>query len=242
MGRIHRYGQKHDPVVILNLVAPKTREGRVLKTLLDKLEKIRKELRSRQGVRRDRPHVRGRVHQAVHGAGRRPSGRRSGPDLDGRLTAEQVDALAAREKIAVRHRRRRGDRTAAAPRRDRPRNLSAACCPATSGSIFENAAPLAGIEIDGDLDGCFSLRSGARARVDPLLHVLETYPDVSAGLAHLRPSEAEQDGAIWLHPGEPMFEAFRAACRRRVSRPTPAAGRCSLIPPPRSPSSSTWAW
>ncbi len=46
MGRIHRYGQKHDPVIILNLVAPATREGRVLKTLLDKLEKIRKQLQS----------------------------------------------------------------------------------------------------------------------------------------------------------------------------------------------------
>jgi len=42
MGRIHRYLQKHDPVVILNLVAPSTREGKVLKVLLDKLEKIRK--------------------------------------------------------------------------------------------------------------------------------------------------------------------------------------------------------
>ena len=40
MGRIHRYGQKHDPVVIMNLVAPSTREGKVLKVLLDKLEKI----------------------------------------------------------------------------------------------------------------------------------------------------------------------------------------------------------
>ena len=39
MGRIHRYGQKHDPVLIINLVAAKTREGRVIKTLLDKLEK-----------------------------------------------------------------------------------------------------------------------------------------------------------------------------------------------------------
>ena len=33
MGRIHRYGQKHDPVIIVNLVAGSTREGRVLKTL-----------------------------------------------------------------------------------------------------------------------------------------------------------------------------------------------------------------
>ena len=38
MGRIHRYGQAHDPVVVVNLVAGATREGRVLKTLLDKLE------------------------------------------------------------------------------------------------------------------------------------------------------------------------------------------------------------
>ena len=37
MGRIHRYGQQHDPVVIVNLVAGGTREGRVLKILLDKL-------------------------------------------------------------------------------------------------------------------------------------------------------------------------------------------------------------
>jgi arylsulfatase A-like enzyme len=38
MGRIHRYGQKHDPVIIINLVAGKTREGKVLQTLLDKLK------------------------------------------------------------------------------------------------------------------------------------------------------------------------------------------------------------
>ena len=46
MGRIHRYGQAHDPVVIVNLVAGSTREGRVLKTLLDKLEAIRRQLQS----------------------------------------------------------------------------------------------------------------------------------------------------------------------------------------------------
>jgi SNF2 family DNA or RNA helicase len=46
MGRIHRYGQEHDPVFIINLVAGKTREGRVIRTLLDKLENIREELGS----------------------------------------------------------------------------------------------------------------------------------------------------------------------------------------------------
>ena len=43
MGRIHRYKQKRT-VVLLNLVAQDTREGRVLKVLLDKLEQMRKEL------------------------------------------------------------------------------------------------------------------------------------------------------------------------------------------------------
>ncbi len=46
MGRIHRYRQTHDPVVVVNLVAGATREGRVLKTLLDKLETIRRQLQS----------------------------------------------------------------------------------------------------------------------------------------------------------------------------------------------------
>ena len=46
MGRIHRYGQARDPVVVVNLIAGETREGRVLKVLLDKLEAIRKQLRS----------------------------------------------------------------------------------------------------------------------------------------------------------------------------------------------------
>ena len=69
MGRIHRYGQKHDPVIILNLVAPSTREGKVLKTLLDKLEKIRKELQSDKVFDCIGRIFAGRIHQAVHGAG-----------------------------------------------------------------------------------------------------------------------------------------------------------------------------
>lgn len=43
MGRIHRYGQEHD-CLILNFVATNTREGRVLQKLLERLKEIRKEL------------------------------------------------------------------------------------------------------------------------------------------------------------------------------------------------------
>jgi hypothetical protein len=45
MGRIHRYGQQKD-VYIFNLVAEDTREGKVLIKILEKLEEIRKALRS----------------------------------------------------------------------------------------------------------------------------------------------------------------------------------------------------
>jgi len=43
VGRIHRYGQEHDCLVI-NFVAQNTREGRVLQKLLDRLAEIRKDL------------------------------------------------------------------------------------------------------------------------------------------------------------------------------------------------------
>jgi superfamily II DNA/RNA helicase len=36
MGRIHRFGQKHPYVHIINLIAGETREGRVMKTLLNR--------------------------------------------------------------------------------------------------------------------------------------------------------------------------------------------------------------
>jgi len=43
MGRIHRYGQKQD-VIVTNLVASNTREGKVLEKLLGKLDNIRDQL------------------------------------------------------------------------------------------------------------------------------------------------------------------------------------------------------
>jgi SNF2 family DNA or RNA helicase len=40
MGRIHRYGQKQD-VLVFNMVASNTKEGKVLERLLTKLDIIR---------------------------------------------------------------------------------------------------------------------------------------------------------------------------------------------------------
>ena len=99
MGRIHRYGQRHDPVVIVNLVAGETREGRVLKTLLDKLELIRKQLRSDKVF-----DVVGRLFENVSlkrylEMAATDAGAAAAIDgMDGLLTAGQVRALAERER------------------------------------------------------------------------------------------------------------------------------------------------
>src|SRR5208283_3639013 len=99
MGRIHRYKQQHDPVIILNLIAGKTREGRVMKTLLDKLERIRKELgtdkvfdvigRMFEGVS-----LKQYLEQAITEEGAVATQQK----IEGRLTKEQVLAILEREK------------------------------------------------------------------------------------------------------------------------------------------------
>lgn len=45
MGRVHRYGQQYE-VTVFNMVAVDTREGKIMKTLFDKLKKIKNDLGS----------------------------------------------------------------------------------------------------------------------------------------------------------------------------------------------------
>ena len=99
MGRIHRYKQKHDPVHVVNLVAGKTREGRVMRILLEKLEVIRAELKSDKVF-----DVVGRLFEGVSLADYmervlQPGGVQAvEQELAGKLTKEQVQAIAARER------------------------------------------------------------------------------------------------------------------------------------------------
>lgn len=214
MGRIHRYGQKHDPVQIVNLVAPKTREGLVIETLLKKLEAIRDSLGSEKvfdsigrlfdGVSlktyMERAVVEG-VDNVAH-------------DLDGRLTKEQVVALAAKEKMLY------GDggdvkRQLTRLREDLAQEVYRRLMPGYVRQYIESAVPLVDIEVKGDMDDCFSLRAMIRGAVDPLLHTLEMYPAQQRNcLSVIRPEN--KDAAIWVHPGEPVFEKFRAIVSDRL--------------------------
>jgi len=208
MGRIHRYKQEHDPIIIINLIAGKTREGRVMMTLLDKLERIRKELgndkvfdvigRLFEGVS-----IKQYMEQAVSEEGAEEAVR----GLEGVLTKEQVEALEARE------RRLYGDggdvKAALASEREKlQREGWRRLLPGYARRFIEKSAPFLNLGIEGDLDATFALKPLAPGALDFLWTLLETYPPSRRSrLTVLKPKDATD--TIFLHPGEPVFERLR---------------------------------
>ena len=209
MGRIHRYGQDHDPVIIVNLVAGSTREGRVMKTLLDKLEAIRRQLRSDKvfdvvGRLFEGVSVRDYLEQAVT-----EDADGDGDRLDGRLTEEQVLALEQRERVLYGDggdvRRRVADLANEAAQEQFVRLL-----PGYVRCFVENAAPLLDLRIEGDLEETFSLAPRGHGAADALLPALETYAQPARNrLTVYKPRTREQ--VSWLHPGEPVFDSISAS-------------------------------
>ena len=217
MGRIHRYGQKHDPVVIINLVAGSTREGRVLKTLLTKLELIRKELGSDKvfdviGRLFEGVSLRQYMEQAVSEQATADVEQK----LEGTLTKEQVLAIQAREQ------RLYGD--GGDVQRELPRlkasvekEVYSRLLPGYVRQFIQRATPLVGAAVDGDLDGMFGLRPITPGALDPLLPMLEVYPaQQRRHLTVYRPEDPHE--AIWLHPGEPCFDGLRSYVCSRFQR------------------------
>jgi SNF2 family DNA or RNA helicase/DNA-binding XRE family transcriptional regulator len=223
MGRIHRYGQRHDPVIILNLVAPTTREGRVLGVLLKKLEKIREELQSEKVF-----DCIGRMFEGVSIKKYMELAITEDPEtvareLEGKLTKEQVQALAVRERKLY---GKGGDVAQELPRlrKDLEREVYFRLLPGYVRQYVEQAAPLAGMEINGDMGGTFSLRASRPGAMDALLPVLQLYSENAwENLSVIRP--LDRKNTIWLHPGEPVFERFRSLVCERLS----VAGRRGAI-------------
>ena len=217
MGRIHRYGQQHDPVVILNIVAGKTREGGVLKTLLDKLEKIRQELQSDKvfdviGRVFEGISIKQYMEQVVEGDAEQEKIER---EIEGKLTKEQIEALQARE------RRLYGD--GGDVKRELPRlqaNLEQEryyrMLPGYVRHFIEHAAPSLDIGISGDLAEYFSLHELKAGALDTIWPLLEAYPpEARERLAVERPRGKEP--AVFLHPGEPVFDRLRDSVLARFS-------------------------
>ena len=227
MGRIHRYGQRSE-VRIFNLVAGSTREGRVLRVLLDKLEAIRRELSSDKVF-----DVVGRLFEgesltrfmarATSDEGERQAVERVEEALGAsrvtRIGARDARIFGAPDPAASRH----GPASGAAPRPaatgedlrpevERERYLH--LLPAHVRRLVERAARLLDLGIRGDLDDRFALTPRRAGALDPLLPALDAYPaEAREWLTVRRPRD--DDSGIWLHPGEPLFDALCSEVRAR---------------------------
>ncbi len=216
MGRIHRYGQTHDPVIIINLVATGTREGRVMKTLLDKLEAIRRELRSDKVF-----DVIGRLFEGVSMKDYLDQAIAEGEDeavrrLEGTLTQEQLLALGDRERALYGEGgevRRELDGLKNEADHETYRRL----IPGYVRRFVERTAPLLDLRIEGDLETTFTLAPLRSRAIDSLLTVFEAYPKEARGrLTVYRPKDRKE--AVWLHPGEPVFDRISALIIDRYGR------------------------
>ena len=229
MGRIHRYGQKQD-VRIVNLVSTDTREGRVLEVLLERLDAIRQELRSDKvfdviGRLFENESLGEYMREALSDEGER----RARARLEAGLTLDAVNEIDAKERE---HYGSGGDVGRRLPtirgEIDRERYLH--LLPAHVRRFVERACPLLELQVNGHLDESFSLVPRGAGALDPLLQGLETYPaSARERLRVRRPTGNER--CVWLHPGEPVFDAM---CAEVVAHCQEDALRGAIFVDPRA--------
>ena len=209
MGRIHRYKQTHT-VVLLNLVAEDTREGRVLKVLLEKMQRMREELDDDKvfdviGQQFSQVSLKELITKAVV----ENQTDASIQTINTQFTLENIQKqLEGQQKSAPTSEVKRllGNVQAQRESAETLRML-----PAYVRSFFEDAAPLVGYRIHGDIEATFKL-SGCPASVQ---NAIDGYPfQLRDRLTFSRelalPAGSEKPEAIFLHPGEPIFDAIRS--------------------------------
>ncbi len=216
MGRIHRYGQTHDPVIIVNLVAGKTREGRVLKTLLDKLETIRVQLRSDKVF-----NVVGRIFENLSikdyldQATTDEKTEEVVAHLEESLTVQKVRALEEKSQavFGTTDVGREPDHLNEEAEQASLRRL----LPGYVRRFLETAIPLLNLRIEGDLDTTFAFAPTQPRGLDFLLPALETYPVPTRTRATLHRPQHVKD-AVWVRPGEPVFDRISAEILNRFGQ------------------------
>ena len=222
MGRIHRYGQRHD-VHVVNLVAGSTHEGRVLQVLLDKLDAIRRELRSDKvfdviGRLFENRSLREHMIEALTDDGER----RVVDHVTSTLTASRVDAVAETEARVYGRHGEVAERLGGL-RADVERERYLQLLPGYVRRFVQKSASLLGLRIHGDLDGLFSLAPGRSGALDALLPALESYPPPARERLCVR-RPATDEPCVWLHPGEPVFDALLEQVLRTYGRDAARGG------------------
>jgi len=209
MGRLHRFGQRHDEVRIFNFVADKTREGDVLATLLAKLDEARRELCTDKvfdviGQQLQEVSIRDLLREALF-------------ETAPYSAQKQLDSLFATQRLraAVEEQRKQASSFGDVAKRLGQLNSEIEIerfnqlLPAYVQNFVEKAVPRLGFEIEGDLNDRARLnRSSGSAWIEPVAShwrgglppYISVRRDGSAG--------SEAAPIAFLRPGEPLFDAF----------------------------------
>ena len=208
MGRIHRYKQTHT-VVLLNLVAEDTREGRVLKVLLEKMQKMREELNDDKvfdviGQQFSQISLKELITKAItenqtDASIQAINTQFTFENIKRQLEGQQRSVVSSEVKrlLGNVHEQRESAETL--------RML-----PAYVRSFFEDTMPLLGYRIRGDIETAFKLSHCSTS----VQNAIDEYPpNLRDQLTFSRelalPTGSEKLEAIFLHPGERIFDAIR---------------------------------
>lgn len=208
MGRIHRYKQTQT-VVLLNLVAEATREGRVLKVLLEKMQRMRDELNDDKvfdviGQQFSQISLKELITKAIT----ENQTEASIQTIKTRFTLENVKKQIEGQQKSVAGSEVK--RLLSNVQKERESAETLRMLPAYVRSFFEDAAPLLGYRIDGDIETTFKLSHCSES----VQKVIKEYPQhlqnrLTFSREFALPSGSEKPEAIFLHPGEPIFDAIR---------------------------------
>ncbi len=209
MGRIHRYKQTRK-VVLLNLVAEDTREGRVLRVLLEKMQNMREELNDDKvfdviGQQFSQISLKELITRAIT----EDQVDASIQSINTQFTMESIQRQFEGQQRSVVSSEVKRLLSNVQNQRESAETLR--MLPAYVRSFFEDAAPLLGYRINGDIETIFKL---SRCPVS-VQNAIDKYPpNLRNRLTFSRelalPAGSEKPDAIFLHPGEPIFDAIRS--------------------------------
>ncbi len=222
MGRIHRYGQEKD-CLILNFVSTKTREGRVLQKLFERIKQIEKDLD---------PQNTGKVFNVLGDVLPANQLERMLRDMYANITSE--DAIKSRivEEVDIERFRKITEHTLEGLAK-KELNLSAIIgkseeakerrlVPEVIEDFFLKAGPLTGITLKESKQNPHTYRLGGKVprHLWPIGEAQEgqygklgkEYKQIVFDKALL----AKDSTAEWVTPGHPLFEAVRECALRKV--------------------------
>ena len=204
MGRIHRYGQKRDEVYILNMLANDTREGRVMQTLLAKIEQIRQDL--------GRDKVFDSIGDVLSISPSRwlrqmLSGSKSEEQLRAEVEDIEVEDVARRLEI---HEAAQGEVSQVRNRVEDLKHMDEKhilrrMLPGYVANFVRRVAPILNMQLQGDPTTNFSLSANDLQAQACLEEVFSGYPSAWNTVMTV---ERPQIGSpiIFLHPGEAAFD------------------------------------